>query len=349
MKFMITGGAGFIGSAVVRMALDRGLEVVNIDALTYAANLNNLAGYQSRQGYTFIHANICDGDAIARALAQHQPDAILHLAAETHVDRSIHGPDAFISSNINGTYSLLTQTRRYFDGLTGARKDSFRFLHVSTDEVFGSLGPEGAFTETSPYRPNSPYSASKASADMLVRAWGQTFGLPVLISNCSNNYGPFQFPEKLIPVVILAALEGRPIPVYGAGLNIRDWLYVDDHADALLQLVSKGRIGETYLVGARCERRNIDLVRSICAILDALAPAPHPYEDLIRFVEDRPGHDARYGIDPSRIEQELGWHARTGFEEGMRQTINWYLNNRPWWTALVAKHKQASRDTVSGT
>ncbi len=334
MKLLITGGAGFIGSAVIRAALDRGLEVVNFDKLTYAANLDNLKGWSDRPQYAFVEGDICDGDAVRAAFDAHAPDAIMHLAAETHVDRSIDGPDAFIRTNIIGAYQLLTESRRYFEALPAAQKDRFRFHHVSTDEVFGALGSSGAFTEESPYRPNSPYSASKASSDHLVRAWSETFGLPVVASNCSNNYGPCQFPEKLIPVVILAALERRPIPVYGRGENVRDWLFVEDHADALLRVLEKGALGETYNVGGNSELTNIDLVRRLCALMDEAAPEGRPHADLIEFVADRPGHDLRYAIDGSKIERDLGWRPSVGLDDGLRRTVDWYLSNRWWWEAI---------------
>lgn len=332
----MTGGAGFIGSAVVRRALDKGLSVVNVDKLTYAANLDNLAGYDSRPGYAFVKADICDGAAIRAAIDTHKPDAIMHLAAESHVDRSIDGPGAFIETNIVGTFALLQEARRYYDSLSGAAKERFRFHHVSTDEVYGTLGPTGFFTEETPYAPNSPYSASKASSDFLVRAWHETFNLPVVTSNCSNNYGPFQFPEKLIPVAVIAALEGRPIPVYGKGENVRDWLYVEDHAEALLTVLEKGRLGETYNIGGWNERRNIDLVRMICILMDELKPKNHAHADLIEFVTDRPGHDLRYAIDATKISRELGWKPSVTVEEGMRRTVEWYLANRAWWEKLRA-------------
>ena len=336
MKLLITGGAGFIGSAVVRRAIADGHAVVNLDALTYAANLDNLAGIAAAPGYAFVQADIRDGKALRAAFDAHQPDAVMHLAAESHVDRSIDGPGAFIDTNVVGTYTLLTEARRYWENLPAERGAAFRFHHVSTDEVYGTLGAEGLFREDTPYAPNSPYSASKASSDFLVRAWGETYGLPVVTSNCSNNYGPYQFPEKLIPVVVLAALEGRTIPVYGKGENVRDWLYVEDHADALLTVLMKGRIGETYNVGGDAERRNIDLVRHICALMDEFHPdAPHhPHESLIEFVTDRPGHDARYAIDASKIRAELGWRPSLDVEEGLRRTVRWYLDNRPWWEAI---------------
>ena len=337
MKILVTGGAGFIGSAVIRRALDQGLDIVNFDKLTYAANLDNLAGYQDRKGYAFIEADICDADAVRDALNKHRPDAIMHLAAESHVDRSIDGPGAFIETNIVGTFVLLQECRRYRETLAGEAKSRFRFHHVSTDEVYGTLGAAGLFTEETPYRPNSPYSASKASSDFLARAWRETFGLPVVTSNCSNNYGPFQFPEKLIPVAVIAALEGRAIPVYGKGENVRDWLYVEDHADALLTVLKQGKLGETYNIGGHNERRNIDLVRLICGLMDEMAPKNHAHVDLIEFVTDRPGHDMRYAIDASKIGRELGWKPSVTVEEGMRRTVRWYLDNRDWWEKLRAR------------
>ncbi len=337
MKILVTGGAGFIGSAVIRRALDEGRAVVNFDKLTYAANLDNLAGYDAHKGYEFVKADICDAAAVRAAFDAHRPDALMHLAAESHVDRSIDGPGAFIETNINGTFTLLQETRRYWDGLGGAAKERFRFHHVSTDEVYGTLGPTGLFSEETSYKPNSPYSASKASSDFLVRAWRETFGLPVVTSNCSNNYGPFQFPEKLIPVAVIAALEGRAIPVYGKGENIRDWLYVEDHAAALLTVLDKGRLGETYNIGGCNERRNIDLVRMICGLMDEMAPKSRAHEELIEFVTDRPGHDMRYAIDAAKIARELGWKPSVTVEEGMRRTVRWYLDNRPWWEKLRAR------------
>lgn len=337
MRLLVTGGAGFIGSAVIRKALDSGLEIVNFDKLTYAANLENLAGYDARSGYRFVKGDICDAEAVRSALEKTEPDAIMHLAAESHVDRSIDGPGAFIETNINGTFSLLQEARRYFDGRRGAAKDRFRFHHVSTDEVYGTLGETGLFTEETAYKPNSPYSASKAASDFLARAWHETFGLPVVTSNCSNNYGPFQFPEKLIPVVVIAALEGRKIPVYGKGENIRDWLYVEDHADALLRVLEKGALGQTYNIGGRNELRNIDLVRLICRLMDELAPRNHPHEELIDFVVDRPGHDLRYAIDATKISRELGWEPTVNVDEGMRRTLRWYLDNKSWWEKLRAR------------
>ena len=348
MKIFVTGGAGFIGSAVVRMALDRGMSVVNFDKLTYAANRDNLKGWDDRPAYAFVKGDICNQEAVASALAKHQPDAIMHLAAESHVDRSIDGPGAFIETNIIGTYSLLTEARRYFEKLTGERQAKFRFHHVSTDEVYGSLGASGLFTEETPYKPNSPYSASKASSDMLARAWAETFNLPVVTSNCSNNYGPYQFPEKLIPVVVLAALEGRTIPVYGKGENIRDWLYVDDHADALLAIIEKGRLGETYNVGGNNERRNIDLVETICALMDEFSPANAPHKTLVSFVADRPGHDLRYAIDATKIGAELGWTPATNVEQGLAKTVRWYLDNRWWWEAIRNRGHSDDRIGLAG-
>jgi dTDP-glucose 4,6-dehydratase len=337
VKILVTGGAGFIGSAVVRRALDQGFAVVNFDKLTYAANLENLAGYDGRKGYAFVKGDVGDSAAVRAALETHRPDAIMHLAAESHVDRSIDGPAAFIETNIVGTFALLQEARRYFESLKGAAQDRFRLHHISTDEVYGSLGPTGLFREDSPYRPNSPYSASKAASDFLARAWRETFGLPVVTSNCSNNYGPFQFPEKLIPVVIIAALEGRAIPVYGRGEHVRDWLYVEDHAEALLKVLTAGRLGETYNVGGANERRNIDLVRLICRCMDERAPRGRPHEELIEFVADRPGHDLRYAIDAAKIRRELGWRPSVTIEEGIRRTVDWYLDHRGWWEKLKAR------------
>ena len=317
---------------MVRAAIARGDEVVNLDALTYAACLENVKTEAESPGYAFEHADIRDGDAMARVLATHKPDAIMHLAAESHVDRSIDGPGAFIETNVNGTYTLLQAARAYWDD--AGRPEGFRFHHVSTDEVYGSLGETGKFTEETPYDPRSPYSASKAASDHLVRAWGETYGLPVVITNCSNNYGPFHFPEKLIPVVILNALAGKPIPVYGAGQNVRDWLYVEDHADALLLVLKEGALGRSYNIGGENEARNIDLVRMICAILDDRRPDGGPYDRLITHVTDRPGHDMRYAIDPTRIREELGWSPTVTLTEGLTQTVDWYLENEWWWQPL---------------
>ncbi|WP_109468732.1 dTDP-glucose 4,6-dehydratase [Albibacillus kandeliae] len=335
MKLVVTGGAGFIGSAVVRRAVRAGHEVVNVDALTYAACLDNVAEVAKAPNYTFLEADIRDRRAMDTLLAEHHPDAIMHLAAESHVDRSIDGPGTFIETNITGTYTLLEAARAHW--VARRRPAQFRFHHISTDEVFGSLGVTGQFTEETPYDPRSPYSASKAASDHLVRAWHETYGLPVVLTNCSNNYGPFHFPEKLIPVVILNALAGKPIPVYGAGENVRDWLYVEDHAEALLLVVEKGAVGRSYNIGGENEARNIDLVRMICAILDAKRPGAAPYAGQITFVTDRPGHDARYAIDPTRIREELGWRPSVTLEQGLEKTVQWYLDNEPWWRALQSR------------
>ncbi len=332
MRLLVTGGAGFIGSAVVRQAVKAGHDVLNIDKLTYAACLANLDEVSDQPGYTFLEADICDRVAMDRAIGDFQPDAIMHLAAESHVDRSIDGPGAFIHTNIIGTYTLLEAARGYWEAQ--GKPDSFRFHHISTDEVFGSLGETGMFHEDTPYDPRSPYSASKASSDHLVRAWHETYGLPVVLTNCSNNYGPFHFPEKLIPVVILKALAGAPIPIYGKGDNIRDWLYVEDHADALLTVVQKGENGRSYNIGGENERTNLELVQTICGILDEKRPGNSPYSEQINFVTDRPGHDMRYAIDPQRIRDELGWRPSVTVEEGLEKTVQWYLDNEDWWRAL---------------
>lgn len=332
MKLLVTGGAGFIGSAVVRRAIGAGHAVVNVDALTYAACLDNLTEVADRPEYAFVEADIRDRPAMDAVLAEHRPDAIMHLAAESHVDRSIDDPGASIETNVTGTFTLLEAARAYWSAR--GRPESFRFHHISTDEVYGSLGADGRFTEDTPYDPRSPYSASKAASDHLVRAWFHTYGLPVVLTNCSNNYGPFQFPEKLIPVVILNALAGRPIPVYGRGENVRDWLHVEDHAEALLLVLEKGRVGRSYNIGGEAEARNIDLVRMICAILDRKRPEGAPHARLITFVEDRPGHDLRYAINPTRIREELGWRPSVTLEEGLGRTVQWYLDNEAWWRAL---------------
>jgi dTDP-glucose 4,6-dehydratase len=341
MKLLVTGGAGFIGSAVVRLAVDRGHEVVNLDAMTYAANAANVADAARSNLYSFEQADIRDRAALDRIFATHRPDAVMHLAAESHVDRSIDGPADFIETNITGTFNMLEAARSHWTAQ--GKPQSFRFHHISTDEVFGSLGAQGQFTEETPYDPRSPYSASKAASDHLVRAWAETYGLPVVLTNCSNNYGPYHFPEKLIPVVILNALHGRPIPVYGRGENVRDWLYVEDHADALLLVVQKGKVGRSYNIGGENERRNIDLVRTICALLDEMAPKATLYGDQITFVTDRPGHDARYAIDPSRIRDELGWRPSVTVEEGLRRTVRWYLDNEAWWRPLLNRHGVGER------
>ena len=335
MKLLVTGGAGFIGSAVVRLLVARGHAVVNLDALTYAACLDNVASVTNSPNYAFEQADIRDAATLERIFTEHAPDGVMHLAAESHVDRSIDGPGAFIDTNVTGTYTLLQAARGYWEGQ--GRPEDFRFHHISTDEVYGTLGSTGLFTEETPYAPNSPYSASKAASDHLVRAWHETYGLPVLLTNCSNNYGPFHFPEKLIPVVILNALAGKPIPVYGKGENVRDWLYVEDHAEALLTVVERGQVGRSYNVGGNAEARNIDLVQMICAILDRLRPGAAPYADLISFVADRPGHDLRYAIDASRIRDELGWQPSVTLEQGLEQTVRWYLDNEHWWRALQGR------------
>lgn len=336
MRILITGGAGFIGSALVRHLLNEtDHEVFNLDKLTYAGNLESLASIEGHPRYRFLKADIADSEAVSRALAQFQPDAIMHLAAESHVDRSIDGPAAFIQTNIIGTYALLESTRAYWSSLDAERKAAFRFHHISTDEVYGDLhGVDDLFTETTPYAPSSPYSASKAASDHLVRAWHRTYGLPVLLTNCSNNYGPYHFPEKLIPLMILNALEGKPLPVYGDGLQVRDWLFVEDHARALVEVVTRGQVGETYNIGGHNEQKNIEVVRGICALLEELAPAKPAgiarFEDLITHVKDRPGHDLRYAIDAGKIERELGWKPQETFHSGLRKTVQWYLDNLEW-------------------
>ena len=336
---LVTGGAGFIGSAFIRLVMrERRYAIVNVDKLTYAGNLESLEDVSDDARYTFARVDICDGPAIAALLETHHPDAIVHLAAESHVDRSIDGPADFIATNVVGTFTLLQEARAYWHALPPSARDAFRFLHISTDEVFGSLGPDGSFTERTPYAPRSPYSASKAGSDHLVQAWHHTYGLPTLTTNCSNNYGPYHFPEKLIPLCIIRALRGERLPVYGKGDNVRDWLHVEDHAEALTLVLQKGRPGETYNVGGDSERRNIDVVRAISALLDEMLPNSlhRPHEKLIEFVTDRPGHDARYAIDAGKIRGELGWRPRHSFEQGLRDTVRWYLDNRGWWERVLS-------------
>ena len=335
-RIIVTGGAGFIGSAVCRMLAKQGVEILNIDKLTYAGNLSSLEPVAQLPNYHFLHADICDAPAMAKAFAEFRPQGVMHLAAESHVDRSIDGPGLFLQTNVVGTYTMLEAAHAYWKTLPEDEKAAFRFLHISTDEVYGSLGPTGLFTEETPYAPRSPYSASKASADHLVNAWFHTYGLPTLKTNCSNNYGPYHFPEKLIPLVTLNALAGRPLPIYGKGDNIRDWLYVEDHARALWLALTTGRPGETYNVGGHNERTNLQVVQAICAILDELRPRADgkPYAEQITFVKDRPGHDARYAIDPSKIMRELGWKPQETFDTGLRRTIQWYLDNEAWWAPL---------------
>lgn len=340
-KILVTGGAGFIGSAVIRHIIHNTPDaVVNVDKLTYAGNLESLESVAGHPRYAFEQVDICNRIELDRVFAQHQPDAVMHLAAESHVDRSIDGPAAFIETNIVGTYTLLEAARAYWHTMPSERKAAFRFHHISTDEVYGDLhGTDDLFTETTPYAPSSPYSASKASSDHLVRAWLRTYGLPTIVTNCSNNYGPFHFPEKLIPLMILNALDGKPLPVYGNGLQIRDWLFVEDHARALYQVVTEGQVGETYNIGGHNEKANIEVVKTICALLEELVPnkpaGVAKYEDLITYVQDRPGHDVRYAIDAAKIGRELGWKPQETFESGIRKTVIWYLNNKTWWTRVL--------------
>ena len=335
MKVLVTGGAGFIGSAVVRLLMaETDAQVTNVDKLTYAGNIASLASVLGNPRHTFARQDICDRRTMASLFEAAQPDIVMNLAAETHVDRSIDDPSPFIDTNIVGTYSLLEAARAYWSVLPSGRKDTFRFHHVSTDEVFGSLGPEGAFTEDSAYAPSSPYSASKASADHLVRAWYRTYGLPIVVTNCSNNYGPYQFPEKLIPLMILNALENKPLPVYGAGENVRDWLFVDDHARALWIVATTGKAGETYNIGGGVERRNLDVVQQICDLVDEVAPAADTRRRLINLVADRPGHDLRYAMNATKIMRDLSWRPRHTFESGLRKTVVWYLQNREWWSEI---------------
>jgi dTDP-glucose 4,6-dehydratase len=348
MRILVTGGAGFIGSAVVREIIRNSQdEVLNLDCLTYAGNLANLAGISDNSRYQFSQVDITDAEAVQRSILEFQPVIILHLAAESHVDRSIDDPGIFIHTNIIGTFNMLSSALDYYRSLNGESKDMFRFHHISTDEVFGSLGADGSFTEDTPYDPNSPYSASKASSDHLVRAWHTTYGLPTIITNCANNYGPYHFPEKLVPLMILNALEGKPLPVYGNGHQVRDWLYVEDHARALLTAAKKGTPGETYNIGGHNEVMNIDVVKTICRILDQKVDDKpsgiNRFEDLITFVEDRPGHDVRYAIDASKINRELGWLPRETFETGMEKTIDWYLQNEDWCTSVQSGNYQRDR------
>lgn len=340
-KILITGGAGFIGSAVIRQLItETDATVINVDKLTYAGNLQSLISVASNPRYCFEHVDICDAATVASLFHEHQPDAVMHLAAESHVDRSITGPAAFIETNIIGTYTLLNAAREYWSELSAERKNTFRFHHISTDEVYGSLGETGFFTENTAYQPNSPYSASKASSDHLVRAWHHTYGLPVVTTNCSNNYGPYHFPEKLIPLIILNACKGKPLPIYGKGDNIRDWLYVDDHARALRLVLEQGRVGETYNIGGWNEKTNLEVVHAICTILDELRPQGAPHASLITYVQDRPGHDHRYAIDASKIAHELGWKPLETFETGLRKTVQWYLTNTDWVDAVISGEYQ---------
>jgi len=344
MKVLITGGAGFIGSAMVRLLLEKRLANVAVfDAMTYAASPRTLIAFAKRSDLVFYERDICDPAAVAAAFREFQPDAVMHLAAESHVDRSIEKPAVFVQTNVVGTQIVLDAALSYWRALGGERKARFRFHHISTDEVFGSLGETSAFSETSPYDPRSPYSASKAASDHLVRAWFHTFGLPIVITNCSNNYGPYQFPEKLIPLMILRGLAGQPMPVYGDGKNVRDWLFVDDHAEALWRVVGQGKLGETYAIGGMAERCNLDVVTAIAGLLDELAPSTASHKALIAFVADRPGHDRRYAIDCAKIRGELGWHPRCAFEDGLRRTVAWYLANKDWWEPIVKKTYRLER------
>ena len=349
MKILVTGGAGFIGSAVIRHLIqDTHHHVINVDKLSYAGNLESLSCVEKSISYDFEHLDICDYAQLDELFRKHRPDAIMHLAAESHVDRSIDGPGEFIQTNIVGTYNLLEAARAHWQTLDSLGKTAFRFHHISTDEVYGDLeGPEDLFREETPYAPSSPYSASKAGSDHLVRAWGRTFGLPIVVTNCSNNYGPYHFPEKLIPLIILNALRGKPLPVYGKGTQVRDWLFVEDHARALVRVVTEGAVGETYNIGGHNEKQNIEVVRAVCGLLDDLRPSTHngikKYEELITFVKDRPGHDIRYAIDASKIQRELGWVPQETFESGLRKTVEWYLANEGWWRAVLDGSYQGQR------
>ncbi|MBR7001234.1 MAG: dTDP-glucose 4,6-dehydratase [Neisseriaceae bacterium] len=345
MKILLTGGAGFIGSAVIRYIIHHTEDcVMNVDKLTYAGNLESLTSVANNPRYQFAQVDICDKTKMQQVFDEFQPDVIMNLAAETHVDRSLDSPDAFLQTNVFGTYNLLEISRRYWQNLSDERQQKFRFHHISTDEVFGDLdNTDALFTETTPYAPSSPYSASKASSDHLVRAWYRSFGLPVLITNCSNNYGPFHFPEKLIPLMILNALKGKPLPVYGDGGQIRDWLFVEDHAKALYLVATQGKIGESYNIGGFNERKNIEVVETICSLLDELRPQSTPYANLISFVKDRPGHDRRYAIDANKIKRELGWQPEHSFESGIRKTVQWYLDNRTWWENILNGKYQLQR------
>ena len=349
---LVTGGAGFIGSCFVRQCVQsRFARVINLDKLTYAGNLDSLAPVLGNPGHVFVQADIADRSAVDRVLAEHRPTAVVHFAAESHVDRSIDGPAEFVRTNVQGTFQLLDVVRQFLSGLSEAEREAFRFLHVSTDEVYGSLGLDGRFTETSPYDPSSPYAASKAAADHFARAYHRTYGLPAIVTNCSNNYGPYQFPEKLIPLIILNAIDGKPLPVYGDGQNVRDWLYVEDHCEALRQVLLKGRLGETYNIGGNCEQRNIDVVETICRVVDRLRPdLPHtPCRQLIRFVTDRPGHDRRYAIDATKIDRELGWRPTHDFASGLEATVAWYLDNSGWVERVQTGKYQRERLGLGGT